>query len=168
MITLASYTKIILVGDVGVGKTTYVTKLRTSNYNSDYHITMGVKADIMTIEGHKWNMWDCTGNPKLRGLRGNRYYQTKGALVFCDITSMSSILGIHSWVQEVRSMMENARIVIVITHFDKYANDTLKQNIRCIDSLSKSLNIQSVIISSLHNINMTKPLALLSELISKH
>ena len=160
--------KIILVGDANVGKTTWVTKLRTNQFITDHHSTMGAELHQVKKNNIIYNLWDCAGNPKFRGLGDGYYIQSKGVLVFCDVTNIHSVYNISKWVLMVRKLLENIPIVIVATRFDHSDNDIVKNNIKILDGLSKSLNLQYVFVSSLNGTNLTQPLSVLSELISKH
>ena len=159
--------KLVLVGDAKVGKTTYVTKLTTNQFTDHYNSTMGVRVDITKKENKSWNLWDFAGNPLLAGLGERHYIQAKGAFIFCDITNMSSITSIFSWEEKIRRVIENAPIVIIVTHYDKYnANSPYNNEFKCLDAISKSLNIQVIMISSLLAINLAKPFEIINKMLT--
>ena len=64
--------KVIVVGDGGVGKTTFINRHRTGEFTSKYIATMGVEVSPLTFyttEGTiKLNMWDCAGQQEFKSI----------------------------------------------------------------------------------------------------
>ena len=80
VITMASNDKtfkLILVGDGGVGKTTYVKRHLTGDFEKKYVATLGVEVHPLkfrTTHGTiTFNIWDTAGQEKFGGL-GAGYY----------------------------------------------------------------------------------------------
>jgi len=63
----------VLVGDGGVGKTTFVKRHLTGDFEKKYIATLGVEVHPMifyTTKGSiKFMVWDTAGQEKLSGLR---------------------------------------------------------------------------------------------------
>ena len=63
----------VLVGDGGVGKTTFVKRHLTGEFERKYIATLGVEVHPMTFYTNhgnvKFNVWDTAGQEKLGGLR---------------------------------------------------------------------------------------------------
>ena len=65
--------KLVLVGDGGVGKTTFVKRHLTGEFEKKYVATLGV--EVHPLEFHtnhgriKFNVWDTAGQEKFGGLR---------------------------------------------------------------------------------------------------
>ncbi len=153
--------KIIFVGDANVGKTTYITKIRNNQFDYKYLATMAVEVHQLKVGvgNDYWNIWDCAGDDQLKGFSNEYYSQAKGALIFCDITNIKSIINLYSWVKKIRKIVNNIHIVIVATHCDEHdINNPLDKNVKTLNKLSKSLNIKIVIISSLDNTNLYLPI----------
>ena len=65
--------KLVLVGDGGVGKTTFVKRHKTGEFEKKYVATVGAevhKMDFTTDRGPiVFNVWDTAGQEKYAGLR---------------------------------------------------------------------------------------------------
>jgi GTP-binding nuclear protein Ran len=65
--------KLVLVGDGGVGKTTFVKRHLTGEFEKKYIATRGVNVNpIIFYTNHgpiQFNIWDTAGQEKLGGLR---------------------------------------------------------------------------------------------------
>ena len=71
--------KCVLVGDGGVGKTTFVKRHVTGEFEKKYVATLGVEVHPMlfhTTRGPiQFNVWDTAGQEKFGGLRDGYYIQ---------------------------------------------------------------------------------------------
>lgn len=65
--------KLVFVGDGGVGKTTFVKRHITGEFERRYIATVGVEVHPMTFHTNHgpicFNVWDTAGQEKLSGLR---------------------------------------------------------------------------------------------------
>ena len=94
--------KIIVVGDGGVGKTTFIKRHRTGQLESKYIATMGVEVHPLTFNTNHgpviFKIWDCAGQEKFGGLGGGYYRAAHGAIVMFDLTSqLTCAAAIHKW-----------------------------------------------------------------------
>lgn len=65
--------KMVLVGDGGVGKTTYIKRFETGEFEKKYVATVGAEVhvlDLNTTKGQvRYNVWDTAGQEKLTVLK---------------------------------------------------------------------------------------------------
>ena len=65
--------KLVLVGDGGVGKTTFVKRHLTGEFEKKYIATIGVEVHPLTFHTNAglicFNVWDTAGQEKFGGLR---------------------------------------------------------------------------------------------------
>ena len=83
--------KCLLVGDGGVGKTTFVKRHLTGEFEKKYVATIGVEVHAMPFDTNRgrliFNVWDTAGQEKFGGLRDGYYIQGQCAIIMFDVTS---------------------------------------------------------------------------------
>ena len=88
------FVQLILVGDGGVGKTTFVKRHLTGEFEKKYVATLGVEVrclDFHTNRGVlKFNCWDTAGQEKFGGLRDGKFFNLKKKLTTLLVQSFLS------------------------------------------------------------------------------
>ncbi|KAL3191584.1 hypothetical protein MRX96_059682 [Rhipicephalus microplus] len=83
--------KCVLVGDGGTGKTTFVKRHLTGEFEKKYVATLGVEVHPLLFHTNRgpirFNVWDTAGQEKFGGLRDGYYIQGQCAIVMFDVTS---------------------------------------------------------------------------------
>ncbi|KUF94165.1 Vacuolar protein sorting-associated protein 13C [Phytophthora nicotianae] len=85
--------KLILVGDGGVGKTTFVKRHLTGEFEKKYVATLGVEE-------------------KFGGLRDGYYIQGQCAIIMFDVTSRITYKNVPNWHRDLFRVCENIPIVL--------------------------------------------------------
>lgn len=71
--------QLVLVGDGGVGKTTFVKRHLTGEFEKKYVATLGVEVHPLVFHTNRgpirFNVWDTAGQEKFGGLRDGYYIQ---------------------------------------------------------------------------------------------
>ncbi len=71
--------KLVLVGDGGIGKTTFVKRHITGEFEKKYVATLGVEVHPIVFHTNRgpvrFNVWDTAGQEKFGGLRDGYYVQ---------------------------------------------------------------------------------------------
>jgi len=89
--------KIILVGDGGVGKSTFVKRHSTGEFEKKYKATLGVEVTPLRFNTNMgpitFNCWDCAGQEKFGGLRDGYYImaQVRCTVIVCSLLAVWSI-----------------------------------------------------------------------------
>lgn len=77
--------KCVLVGDGGCGKTTFVKRHLTGEFDKKYVATLGVEVHPLVFHTNRgpirFNVWDTAGQEKFGGLRDGYYIQVTPALI---------------------------------------------------------------------------------------
>ena len=113
--------KIILTGDVAVGKTSIINTLLGNKFTEEYEPSIGVDffSKTMNYKGKqiKLQIWDSAGQEKFRSLIPN--YIRGASLIFLvyDITNQQSFIHLPDWIKFINNI-ENTNIVIVGNKID--------------------------------------------------
>lgn len=116
--------KLILVGDGGVGKTTFLTKLTTEIFDPKYNATWGYKYAEFVWNGTCLQIWDVGGQPQFRGELPQGKFDM--ALVFVDLGSRITYLHYPNWVVNMDSV---ANVIEVVGNKSDLANRRLDANL---------------------------------------
>ena len=158
--------KILIIGDGGVGKTTYVKRLRTGEFTKRYVATLGVEVHPLQFETTKGtrvlNMWDCSGREKFGGLRDGYYIKADGVIFMFDHTSKTTFNNLGKWIKDVHRVTGNIPMVVCGNKFD--IKDRIVKAKEIQDKIT-SHGVQYYSISAKSNYNFEKPfLSLLQQL----
>lgn len=113
--------KVVMVGDGGCGKTTFITRHLTGEFTKNYIATIGVKiVDIPFVmnvpgEGERnvtLNIWDCAGQEKFSVLSEEYYRDASGVIIMFDVTSKVSYRNVNSWYRKVRAVLPTVPIIL--------------------------------------------------------
>lgn len=109
--------KLVLVGDGGVGKTTFVKRHLTGEFEKKYIATLGVEVHPMPFFTSKgqilFNVWDTAGQEKLGGLRDGYYIGGHSGIVMFDVCSRITYQNVPKWYKDLVRVCENIPIVLV-------------------------------------------------------
>eukprot|EP01083_Nonionella_stella_P002380 6886_1 len=99
--------KLIMLGDSGVGKTTFRCRLETNSFDAHLAATIGVDySSFKTIEPRgKYNveveLMDPSGLEAFKTITRQFYRGIHGVIVFCDVTSINSWNNTKYWMDEI-------------------------------------------------------------------
>jgi len=149
--------KLILVGDGGVGKTTFVKLLRINAFEQRYVATLGVEVHrIRVTRGEKevcLNCWDTAGQEKFGGLRDGYYIQGDIAIAMFDLTSEITLKHMEKWISDVARILVGVPLFIVGNKTDcqKIPPHRLEEFIEMVKRMNSELRFSSI---SMHNISV--------------
>ncbi|XP_037067887.1 GTP-binding nuclear protein Ran-like [Pollicipes pollicipes] len=87
--------KCVLLGDGGTGKTTFVKRHLTGEFEKKYVATLGVEVHPLVFHTNRgairFNVWDTAGQEKFGGLRDGYYIQGQCAILMFDVTSRAHL-----------------------------------------------------------------------------
>merc|ERR1711937_1041226 len=150
--------KLILVGDGGVGKTTFIKRHKNGEFEKRYIATLGVEVHPLTFwTDHGpiiYDCWDTAGQEKFGGLRDGYYINGQAAIIMFDVTSRVSYKNVPTWHRDLTRVCDDIPIVLCGNKVDvKDRKVTPKQ----ISFQRKKVNIQYYDISAKSNYNFEKP-----------
>lgn len=113
--------KIVLIGEAQVGKSTFIKKLVTKNFDELYTPTLGVNVFPVHIETNfgpfYFKVWDCAGNPNFIGLADGYYLGMNGAIIMVD-DRIQTIDNINNEKQKILNINNQVPISILINKCD--------------------------------------------------
>jgi len=149
--------KLILVGDGGTGKTTFVKRHLTGEFEKKYVATMNVEVHPLTFHTNRgpirFNVWDTAGQEKLGGLRDGYYIQGQAAIIMFDVTSRMTYKNVPNWHRDMVRVCENIPIVLCGNKVDIKDRKVKPKQI----TFHRKKNLQYYDISARSNYNFEKP-----------
>lgn len=149
--------KMILVGDGGVGKTTFVKRHLTGEFEKKYIATLGVEVHPLKFYSNRgplvFNIWDTAGQEKFGGLRDGYYIQGQAAIVMFDVTSRLTYKNVPNWHRDLIRVCDNIPIVLVGNKVDIKDRKVKAKQI----TFHRKKNLQYYDVSAKSNYNFEKP-----------
>jgi len=163
--------KVLLVGDGGVGKTSFVRRLGTGTYSSQYNSTIGVEIHPLEIptpeEDIVLDVWDTAGQEKLGPLRDKYYYNGEFAIIMFDLCSRISYKNVARWHNDITRVCNGGIPTVIIGN-----------KVDCVDRKVHERNIvyhkgredfMAYFETSVkHNININEPIKWILEKLKQH
>lgn len=107
----------LLVGDGGVGKTTFVKRHKTGEFEKKYMATIGVEVHPLVFDTTygkiRFNVWDTAGQEMFGGLRDGYYINGQAAIIMFDVTSRQTYKNVATWHRDLSRVCENIPTVLV-------------------------------------------------------
>ncbi|KAJ1736292.1 GTP-binding nuclear protein gsp1/Ran [Coemansia biformis] len=149
--------KLVLVGDGGTGKTTFVKRHLSGEFEKKYIATIGVEVHPLMFTTTKgklvFNTWDTAGQEKFGGLRDGYYIQGKCAIIMFDVTSRITYKNVPNWHRDLVRVCENIPIVLCGNKVDIKERKVKAKTI----TFHRKKNLQYYDISAKSNYNGEKP-----------
>ena len=116
-------TKICLVGDNSVGKTSLIRRFVLDTFDDKYTSTKGTKVTKREVTVKKDSgreislsmlIWDIMGQKGFRELlRESYFYGAEGALCVCDVTNRESLEELKYWIKSMESIAGHLPMVFI-------------------------------------------------------
>ncbi|XP_033748005.1 GTP-binding nuclear protein ran-1-like [Pecten maximus] len=149
--------KLIVVGDGGVGKTTFVKRHLTGEFEKKYIATIGAEVHPMkfyTTRGEiQFDVWDTAGQEKYGRLRDGYYIQGQCAIIMFDVTSRITYRNVPDWYRDLSRVCVNVPMVLCGNKVDVKDRKVPAKLIR----FHRKHNLQYYDLSAKSNYNYEKP-----------
>ncbi|KAF7307865.1 GTP-binding nuclear protein [Mycena kentingensis (nom. inval.)] len=149
--------KLVLVGDGGTGKTTFVKRHLTGEFERKYIATLGVEVhplSFTTTRGDlRFDVWDTAGQEKFGGLRDGYYIQGQCGIIMFDVTSRITYRSVPNWHRDLERVCEGIPVVLVGNKVDIKERKVKTAQV----TFHRKKNLHYVEISAKSNYNFEKP-----------
>ncbi|KAF7294824.1 GTP-binding nuclear protein [Mycena indigotica] len=149
--------KLVLVGDGGTGKTTFVKRHLTGEFEKKYIATLGVEVHPLAFSTNFgtvcFNVWDTAGQEKFGGLRDGYYIQGQCGIIMFDVTARITYKNVPNWHRDLERVCENIPIVLCGNKVDVKERKVKTSAV----TFHRKKNLQYFEISAKSNYNFEKP-----------
>src|SRR5881296_3323858 len=145
-------TKVCLVGEAAVGKTSLIRRYVLDEFEDKYITTLGAKVSKKELAFDlpdkdvrvqmDMTIWDIMGEKGFRDLLKEAFFHgAKGILAVCDITRYSTLKELDDWVQGVFNVVGEIPVVYAINKIDLkdevmilYGDKEIEQAVRAFEA----------------------------------
>lgn len=149
--------KLILVGDGGVGKTCFVKRHKTGEFEKKYVATLGVEVHPLDFRTNcgviRFNCWDTAGQERFGGLRDGYYILGECGIIMFDVTTRQSYKNVPTWHKDLTRVCDNIPVVLCGNKVDVRDRQVKAKQI----TFHRKKNLQYYEISAKSNYNFEKP-----------
>ncbi|KAL3854146.1 hypothetical protein ACJMK2_013424 [Sinanodonta woodiana] len=115
--------KVVVVGDVGVGKTSLAARFVKGTFQPAYELTIGASFLCKAVEMPNYTIvfqiWDTAGQERYRSLVSMYLRDAKAALLVYDVTDLNSYINVSEWLKQLRKYSpEDIKIILVAAKCD--------------------------------------------------
>lgn len=145
------------MGDGGTGKTTFVKRHLTGEFEKKYVSTLGAEVHPLVFHTNrgpiKFQVWDTAGQEKFGRLRNGYYLKGQCAIIMFDVTSRVTYKNVPHWHRDLLRVCDSIPIVL--------AGNKVDMDDRKVQAESMvfhwETNLQYFDISAKSNYNVEKP-----------
>lgn len=159
--------KVVIVGDGGVGKTTFVKRHLTGEFEKQYVATQGATAHKLPFYTNRgpimFNVWDTAGQEKFGGLGDGYYVKAAAAIIMFDVTSRITYSNVPDWHKALERVCEKIPMVLCGNKCDKRERKVKTRQI----TFHRKKNLKYFDISAKSNYNYEKPFLFIARKIAR-
>ncbi|KCV67872.1 rab family, other [Fonticula alba] len=119
--------KLVFLGDLGVGKTSLITRFMYDFFTHNYQATIGIdfmsKTLYMPQRTIRLQLWDTAGQERFRALIPSYIRDSSVAVVVFDVTNPSSFHSVGRWIEDIRAERGNDVLVVVVGNKSDLADE---------------------------------------------
>lgn len=150
--------KVVIIGDVAVGKSSLVTRLSSNHFKDGYEPSIGVDFANKSIKFKdklvKMQIWDTAGQEKFKSLIPSYLRGSNIVIIMFDMTNKQSFNNISKWISFLKDVSTSSTIVIVGNKSDLLDKITVSKEE--IEHFEQSFNYKVHVVSVKTNDNISK------------
>ncbi|XP_001489548.2 ras-related protein Rab-38 [Equus caballus] len=129
--------KLLVIGDLGVGKTSIIKRYVHQNFSSHYRATIGVDFALKVLQWDpetvvRLQLWDIAGQERFGNMTRVYYREAMGAFIVFDVTRPATFEAVTKWKNDLDSKLSlpNGKPVSVVLLANKcdQGKDVLMNN----------------------------------------
>jgi small GTP-binding protein len=110
--------KIVLIGDISVGKTSILNRFFKNTFSENYQSNINANFISFSIFLDKFikvnlNIWDTCGEEKFKSITKQYYRDASAILLVYDLTKENSLKSIENWLNEIKTTTNESEIFLV-------------------------------------------------------
>lgn len=157
--------KVILLGDIAVGKTSILSRFVEDKFTSEYKCNVGVEFKVKSLfldetTGADLQIWDTCGEERFRTITRQYYRDTSGVILIFDLTNRNSFEKLASWIEDIGEYGPREVNTIIIgnkadldderkTSFNEAYNFANKNNLQYLEVSAKTGNNVGILFENL-------------------
>jgi Ras-related protein Rab-5C len=111
--------KIVLLGDINVGKTSIVLRYSKNIFKNHYPPTIRgayTQKNLLLQNGIliKFHIWDTSGQERYRTMSKLYYLDAEAIILVYDISNEESVINLKYWIQEIKNNVNIYNIILAI------------------------------------------------------
>ena len=111
--------KIIVLGDISVGKTSVINRFISNTFSDEYKTTINCEfqkkeLDIDGETGANLQIWDTAGEERFMAVTKQYYNDSHGVMVIYDLTSKETFVKMNKWIKNVKDNAPKDIVIMVV------------------------------------------------------
>ncbi|XP_028277787.1 ras-related protein Rab-38b isoform X2 [Parambassis ranga] len=112
--------KVLVIGDLGVGKTSIIRRYVHQTYSTNYRATIGVDFALKVLnwdsETVRLQLWDIAGQERFGNMTRVYYREAMGAFIVFDVTRPTTFEAVIKWKEDLDSklMLANGQSIATV------------------------------------------------------
>lgn len=125
--------KVLVVGDLGSGKTSIIKRSVHNTYDHNYRSTIGVDFAVKTLIYDDENIvrlqfWDIAGQERFGNMTRVYYKNAHAVFIVFDLTRESTFQGVLRWKQDIEAkIFEDIPVILLGNKYDLFIDPHVSQ-----------------------------------------
>ena len=111
--------KIIVLGDISVGKTSVIQRYITNTFTEEHKTTISCEFKKKPLEidadtNANLQIWDTAGEEKFMSVTKQFYTDSHGAMIVYDLTKKETFLKLNKWIKDVKEKALKDVVIMIV------------------------------------------------------